>query len=67
MINTTKNIPITGIYKIISPTGKIYIGQSIDIEKRWKAYKRLNIYSSAIIKVCRGIHSQTKGYTFRFM
>ena len=42
MINTTKNIPITGIYKIISPTGKIYIGQSIDIEKRWKAYKRLN-------------------------
>lgn len=27
-----------GIYKIISPTGKIYIGQSIDIEKRWKYY-----------------------------
>ena len=28
-----------GIYKITSPTGKIYIGQSIDIEKRSKTYK----------------------------
>jgi group I intron endonuclease len=29
----------TGIYKIISPTDKIYVGQSIDIEKRWKKYR----------------------------
>jgi group I intron endonuclease len=28
-----------GIYKITSPSGKVYIGQSIDIEKRWKTYK----------------------------
>ena len=28
-----------GIYKITSPSGKIYIGQSIDIEKRFKGYK----------------------------
>jgi group I intron endonuclease len=42
MINTTKNVPIVGIYRIISPTGKIYIGQSVNIEKRWKVYKRLN-------------------------
>lgn len=28
-----------GIYKITSPTGKIYIGQSINIEKRFKSYK----------------------------
>lgn len=27
-----------GIYKITSPTGRIYIGQSIDIEKRRKMY-----------------------------
>jgi group I intron endonuclease len=27
-----------GIYKITNPTGKIYIGQSINIEKRWKYY-----------------------------
>lgn len=31
-----------GIYKITSPTGKIYIGQSIDIEKRLRVYKNLN-------------------------
>jgi group I intron endonuclease len=33
-----------GIYKIISPTNKIYIGQSIDIEKRWISYKQNNNY-----------------------
>lgn len=31
-----------GIYKIISPSGKIYIGQSINIEKRFKQYEKLN-------------------------
>ena len=31
---------MVGIYKITSPTGKIYIGQSVDIENRWLYYKR---------------------------
>lgn len=31
-----------GIYKITSPTGKIYIGSSIDIKKRIRYYKYLN-------------------------
>jgi hypothetical protein len=31
-----------GIYKITSPTKKVYIGQSINIEKRFKQYKSLN-------------------------
>lgn len=31
-----------GIYKITSPSNKIYIGQSINIEKRWKQYQRLD-------------------------
>lgn len=31
---------ISGIYKITSPTGRIYIGQSIDVHKRWKGYRR---------------------------
>ena len=31
-----------GIYKITSPTGKIYVGQSINIEKRWKGHKNYN-------------------------
>lgn len=34
---------LTGIYKITSPTGKVYIGQSVDIEKTWKyRYNNLN-------------------------
>lgn len=32
------NTQVVGIYKIINPNGKIYIGQSINIEKRWKTY-----------------------------
>lgn len=35
MINISSKIPITGIYKILSPSGKVYIGQSINIYKRW--------------------------------
>lgn len=34
-----------GIYKITSPSNKTYIGQSVDIEKRFKTYKRLNCKS----------------------
>jgi len=33
---------MTGIYKITSPSGNIYIGQSINIEKRFKQYQYLN-------------------------
>lgn len=29
-----------GIYKITSPTGRVYIGQSVNIKTRWKTYKR---------------------------
>ena len=29
-----------GIYKITSPSGKIYIGQSVDIERRFSEYRR---------------------------
>jgi group I intron endonuclease len=31
---------MVGIYKITSPSGKIYVGQSIDIESRFNRYKR---------------------------
>ena len=43
-----------GIYKITSPSNKIYVGQSINIEKRFKQYKRLDckkqpkIYNSLV-------------------
>jgi len=34
-----------GIYKIISPSGKIYIGQSDKIQKRWYFYKGMSCKS----------------------
>lgn len=30
---------ITGIYKITSPSNRIYIGQSVNIHQRWRGYK----------------------------
>ena len=30
-----------GIYKITSPTGRVYIGQSVNIERRWECYSSL--------------------------
>lgn len=42
--------PIIGIYKITSPSGKIYIGQALDIENRlYIAYKRKNCKSQKSI------------------
>jgi group I intron endonuclease len=38
-----------GIYKITSPSGKIYIGQSVNIEKRLMCYKNLRCKSQPII------------------
>ncbi len=32
---------MVGIYKITSPSGKIYIGQSVNIEKRFLSYSKL--------------------------
>lgn len=36
----TGTVKITGIYKITSPAGKVYIGQSTDIYKRWEQYRK---------------------------
>jgi group I intron endonuclease len=33
---------VIGIYKIENPKGKVYIGQSVDIDSRWKKYQALN-------------------------
>lgn len=37
-----------GIYKITSPSRKIYIGQSVDIQSRFKSYKKLQNCSNQI-------------------
>jgi group I intron endonuclease len=38
-----------GIYKITSPTGRIYIGQSIDIERRFRFYKQMNCKKQPVL------------------
>lgn len=49
-----KRIKKCGIYKITSPSGKIYIGQSVDIDKRWSKYQwkqckgQVKLYNSFI-------------------
>lgn len=44
----------TGIYKITNPKGKVYVGQSIDIEKRWKKYLSKKFFESQV-KIYRSI------------
>lgn len=46
-----------GIYKITNPKGQVYIGQSINIERRWKDYKRLAKRSAG-----KKILNSLKGY-----
>lgn len=49
-----KKIKKCGIYKITSPSGKIYIGQSVDIDKRWRKYQwkqckgQIKLYNSFV-------------------
>jgi group I intron endonuclease len=56
MRETIINLPQeSGIYKIISPTGKIYIGETTNLKKRAKSYLNLNK-----IKNQRAIHNSLK-------
>ena len=41
---------MVGIYKILSPEGCVYIGQSIDIERRRKEYSRVKNYGQPKLK-----------------
>ena len=47
---------IIGIYKIISPSGKIYIGQSRNIVKRRKTYERLSDSISKQVKLFNSLN-----------
>jgi len=44
-----------GIYKITSPSGRIYIGQSVDINRRLSRYKNLSKQVSSSIKLYRSL------------
>jgi group I intron endonuclease len=55
-----------GIYKITSPSGRIYIGQSIDIERRWSTY--YNKDCKAQIKLNRSFEKYGKDkHTFEII
>lgn len=44
-----------GIYKITSPSGKVYIGQSVNLERRLKRYKRLSVKTKKQTKLWRSL------------
>jgi group I intron endonuclease len=46
-----------GIYKITNPSGKVYIGQSINIDKRFKNYKSISQTKGQIM-----LHNSFKKY-----
>lgn len=50
---------MVGIYKITNPKGRVYVGQSVDIQRRWYSYK---------ITPCKGqprLYSSIKKYGYR--
>ena len=44
-----------GIYKITSPSGRIYIGQSVDIERRLRRYKIMSVKTKGQTKIWRSL------------
>lgn len=42
---------ICGIYKIVSPTGRVYIGQSINILKRFATYRHLSKTNNGVVRL----------------
>jgi len=48
---------MVGIYKITSPTGKVYIGQSTNIEQRFQYYRKLNCIEQ--VKLLRSLQKYT--------
>jgi group I intron endonuclease len=55
---------ICGIYKITSPSNKIYIGQSKNIEKRWRDYK----HSKTQIRLKRSFEKHSlESHTFEIL
>jgi len=54
------NMKICGIYKITSPSNRIYIGQSIDINRRMNQYRRIDTKIKEITK----LYNSLKKYGF---
>ena len=39
----------SGIYKITNPNGQAYIGQSVEIERRWKTYRNYGCHGQTLL------------------
>ena len=44
---------VCGIYKITSPTGRVYIGQSVDINHRFGSYIKMYVKNEGQVKLYR--------------
>lgn len=59
---------ICGIYKITSPTGRIYIGQSVDVHHRFKTYKRMYVKNEGQTKLHRSFKKHgVENHTFEII
>ena len=59
---------ICGIYKITSPTGRIYIGQSVDIYHRFKTYNRMYVKNEGQTKLHRSfLKHGVENHTFEII
>lgn len=57
-----------GIYKITSPSNRIYIGQSINIEKRFIGYKRMYVKNNKQTKLHRSfLKYNVKNHVFEII
>jgi len=59
---------MTGIYKITSPSNKVYIGQSVNIEKRFISYKRMYVKNQKQTKLYRSfLKHDVNNHTFELI
>lgn len=59
---------ICGVYKIISPTNRIYIGQSLDVYSRWNEYKKLHSSCKGQVRLYRSfIKHGVENHTFEII
>ena len=58
----------TGIYKITSPTGRVYIGQAKNIKSRWSSYKTMHHSIVGQIKLYRSfVKHGVENHTFEII
>lgn len=59
---------MVGIYKITNPKGRVYVGQSVDIEKRIRRYKVLSVKTKGQTKIWRSLKKYgVENHTFEVL